>query len=75
MNQLLRKALINLFSQITDVDIYHIGTSLVIEAPYMLFNLASGEDMPLIPHQVFQNGVFSAGKLYDFSSPAYLMAL
>jgi hypothetical protein len=49
---------IDLISEVTDIDIYHIGKGVEVDVPDMLGNHGAGHYAAYIPHEVFQQGIF-----------------
>jgi hypothetical protein len=58
MNEFCFMATIDLISQVTDIDIYHVGKGVEVDVPDMLGNHGTGHYAACIPHEVFQQGIF-----------------
>jgi len=61
VQQLFLVAAVQLFAQIADVYVHHIGVSGVVIVPEVVFDLLPGEDDALVADQILQQGVFPGG--------------
>ena len=61
VQQLFLVAAVQLFAQIADVYVHHVGASGVVIVPEVVFDLLPGEDDALVADQILQQGVFPGG--------------
>ena len=60
VNQSAFKVLVDLLTEIIDIDVNHIGHGIEMVIPDMFGNHRPGEDFVRIPHHVFEEGIFFA---------------
>ena len=73
MQQFFRMALVDLLSEVVDVDINDIRKCIKIIVPHMLGNHGPGQHLALVAHKILEEAIFFAGKVNLPASPVDFM--
>src|ERR1017187_8272787 len=63
LDELLRKAVVDLAAKVADVNVHDVGQSVVIHVPDVLHDHGAAQRAALVPHHVFENAEFLGGQV------------